>query len=153
MPRRTPIGLLAALPHCKQKARRVGRRAFHRFRGGVTRSAMPHRYREPVENRLPLQPLRMSGHPLPVSLPDRSVGVLLSVIRLTYAQADRAKRLLIRNQAQSSEMAAIAIFVSRVTRRNVDVEALKTVIIFCAAGSTVSLMFACYGLDLSPGFF
>jgi hypothetical protein len=91
---------------------------------------MPHRYREPVENRLPLQPPRMSGHPLPVSLPDRSVGVLLSVIRLTYAQADRAKRLLTRNQTQSLEMAAIAIFVSRVTRRNVDVEALKTVIIF-----------------------
>jgi hypothetical protein len=50
-------------------------------------------------------------------------------------------------------MAAIAIFVSRVTRRNVDVEALKTVIIFCAVGLTVSLMFACYGLDLSPDFF
>jgi hypothetical protein len=50
-------------------------------------------------------------------------------------------------------MAAIAIFLSRVTGHDVDVEALKTVIIFCAVGLTVSLMFACYGLDLSPGFF
>jgi hypothetical protein len=87
---------------------------------------MPHRYREPVENRLPLQPPRMSGHPLPVSLPDRSVGVLLSVIRLTYAQADRAKRLLIRNQTQSSEMAAIGGWEARTSARALAVRSIST---------------------------
>jgi hypothetical protein len=34
-----------------------------------------------------------------------------------------------------------------------DVEILKTVLMFCAVGLTVSMMVASYGLDLSPGFF
>jgi hypothetical protein len=34
----------------------------------VTRSAIPHRYREPVENPLPPQPPYMRGDPLPVAL-------------------------------------------------------------------------------------
>jgi hypothetical protein len=50
-------------------------------------------------------------------------------------------------------MAAIAIFLSRATGSDIDIEALKTVIMFCAVGMTVSLTFACYGLELSPGFF
>ncbi len=35
----------------------------------------------------------------------------------------------------------------------IDVETLKTIIMFCGVGLTVSLMCASYGLDLSPGFF
>ncbi len=35
----------------------------------------------------------------------------------------------------------------------VDVETLKTIVMFCAVGLTVSLMLASYGLDLSPGLF
>jgi hypothetical protein len=34
-----------------------------------------------------------------------------------------------------------------------DVETLKTVVLFCAVGLTVTLMCASYGLDLSLGFF
>jgi hypothetical protein len=34
-----------------------------------------------------------------------------------------------------------------------DIEILKTVVMFCAVGLTVSMMVASYGLDLSPGFF
>jgi hypothetical protein len=32
-------------------------------------------------------------------------------------------------------------------------EALKIVAMFCGVGLTLSLLFATYGLDLSPGFF
>jgi hypothetical protein len=34
-----------------------------------------------------------------------------------------------------------------------DTEYLKTIVMFCAVGLTVSLMVASYGVDLSPGFF
>ena len=50
-------------------------------------------------------------------------------------------------------MAAIAKVLSRVSGTNIDVETLKTLAIFCGAGLFVSLLFASYGLDLSPGFF
>jgi hypothetical protein len=50
-------------------------------------------------------------------------------------------------------MATIARVLSRATGIDVDVEILKTVVIFCGVGLTVSLLMACYGLDLSPGFF
>jgi hypothetical protein len=51
-------------------------------------------------------------------------------------------------------MAALAkIILSRVSRTDVDIETLKTIIMFCGVGLTVSLMCASYGLDLSPGFF
>ncbi len=50
-------------------------------------------------------------------------------------------------------MAAIAKALSRISGTSVDAETLKTIIIFCAIGLTVSLMFMAYGLDLSPGFF
>ena len=50
-------------------------------------------------------------------------------------------------------MAAIARAFSRVSRIDVDVETLKMLVIFCGVGLLVSLLFASYGLDLSPGFF
>jgi hypothetical protein len=50
-------------------------------------------------------------------------------------------------------MAAIAKALSRVSGTQVDVETLKTIIMFCGVGLTVSLLLASYGLDLSPGFF
>jgi hypothetical protein len=50
-------------------------------------------------------------------------------------------------------MAAIAKVLSRASGTEVDLETVKTLIMFCGVGLTVSLMFASYGLDLSPGFF
>jgi hypothetical protein len=50
-------------------------------------------------------------------------------------------------------MVAIARALSRVTRNQFDVEDLKSIVIFCGAGLTVSLLLACYGLDLSAEFF
>ena len=50
-------------------------------------------------------------------------------------------------------MAAIARVLSRASGTDVDVEALKTVVIFCGVGLLVSLLFATYGLDISAGFF
>jgi hypothetical protein len=51
-------------------------------------------------------------------------------------------------------LAALAQALSRALGIDIDVEALKTVAIFCGAGLAVSLLFALtFGLDLSPGFF
>ena len=50
-------------------------------------------------------------------------------------------------------MAAIARVLSRGFGTQVDVEALKTIVMFCGAGLTASLLLASYGLDLSAGFF
>jgi hypothetical protein len=50
-------------------------------------------------------------------------------------------------------MAAIARAFSRISRIDVDVETLKTLVIFCGVGLLVSLLFASYGLDFSAGFF
>jgi hypothetical protein len=50
-------------------------------------------------------------------------------------------------------MVALARVLSRASGRQVDVETLKTIAMFCGVGLTVSLLFASYGLDLSPGFF
>jgi hypothetical protein len=50
-------------------------------------------------------------------------------------------------------MAALAKALSRVPETQVDVETLKTIVIFCGVGLTQSLILASYGLDLSPGFF
>jgi hypothetical protein len=50
-------------------------------------------------------------------------------------------------------MAAIASALSRASGTEVDVETLKTVVMFCGVGLTISLILATYGLDLSPGFF
>ena len=50
-------------------------------------------------------------------------------------------------------MATIARVLSRASGTEVDIETLKTVVMFCGVGLTVSLMCASHGLDLSPGFF
>ena len=50
-------------------------------------------------------------------------------------------------------MATIARVLSRASGTEVDIETLKTVVMFCGVGLTVSLMCASYGLDLSAGFF
>jgi hypothetical protein len=50
-------------------------------------------------------------------------------------------------------MAAIARALSRVTGTDVDVETVKTLVMFCGVGLLVSLLMASYGLDLSAGFF
>jgi hypothetical protein len=50
-------------------------------------------------------------------------------------------------------MVAFANALSRASGINVDVETIKTLVIFCGAGLAVSLICASYGLDLSPGFF
>jgi hypothetical protein len=46
----------------------------------------------------------------------------------------------------------LAKALSRVCGDKLDIESLKTVIMFCAVGLTVALMCATYGLDLSAGF-
>jgi hypothetical protein len=48
-------------------------------------------------------------------------------------------------------VAAIAKAISRASGKNVDI--LKTILMFCAVGLTVTMMCVSYGLDLSPGFF
>jgi len=50
-------------------------------------------------------------------------------------------------------MTAIARIVSNASGAKVDVETLKTVFMFCAAGLIASLVAVSYGVDLSPGFF
>jgi hypothetical protein len=50
-------------------------------------------------------------------------------------------------------MTLVAKAISRATGVEVDVETLKTIVMFCAVGLTVSMMCASYGLDLSTGFF
>jgi hypothetical protein len=50
-------------------------------------------------------------------------------------------------------MAAIAGALSHTIGIDVDVQSLRGILLFCAGGLFVSLLFATYGLDLSPGFF
>jgi len=50
-------------------------------------------------------------------------------------------------------MAAIARAFDRALGIRVEIETLKTLVIFCGAGLTVSLLLASHGLDLSAGFF
>ena len=50
-------------------------------------------------------------------------------------------------------MATVARVLSRASGTDVDVETLKTLVMFCGVGLFVSLLFASYGLDLSAGFF
>jgi hypothetical protein len=50
-------------------------------------------------------------------------------------------------------MAAIAKVLTRASGTEIDVETLKTIMVFCGVGLTVSLLLASYGVDLSPGFF
>jgi hypothetical protein len=50
-------------------------------------------------------------------------------------------------------MTAVAKALSRAIGTEVEVEALKTVLMFCGVGLAASLMVASYGVDLSWGFF
>jgi len=50
-------------------------------------------------------------------------------------------------------MTALAHTLSQATGIQIDVETLKPIVMLCGAGLFISLMFATYGLDLSPGFF
>jgi hypothetical protein len=50
-------------------------------------------------------------------------------------------------------MEAVAKALSRLLWTDVNVETLKTIIMFCGVGLTVSLMCLSYGIDLSLGFF
>jgi hypothetical protein len=50
-------------------------------------------------------------------------------------------------------MTAIARVVSNVSATPVGGGALRTVLMFCAVGLTVSMLVASFGVDLSPGFF
>jgi len=50
-------------------------------------------------------------------------------------------------------MAAIARVLSRASGADLDVETIKTLVIFCGVGLAVSLMLVSYGVDLSPAFF
>ena len=50
-------------------------------------------------------------------------------------------------------MATIARVLSRTSGTSVDVETIKTLVMFCGVGLTVAVMLASYGVDLSPGVF
>jgi hypothetical protein len=49
-------------------------------------------------------------------------------------------------------MTALVQVLSKFGGTNVETETLKLLAIFCGAGLAVSIVFATYGLDLSPGF-
>ena len=50
-------------------------------------------------------------------------------------------------------MTALVQALSHISATEVRAEPLKIIAIFCGVGLFVSLLFASYGLDLSPGFF
>jgi hypothetical protein len=50
-------------------------------------------------------------------------------------------------------MAALVQALSRFGSTDVESDTLKLLAIFCGAGLVISIVFATYGLDLSPGFF
>jgi hypothetical protein len=50
-------------------------------------------------------------------------------------------------------MAVLVQALSRFGGSEVETETLKLLAMFCGAGLLVSVVFATYGLDLSPGFF
>jgi hypothetical protein len=50
-------------------------------------------------------------------------------------------------------MAALVQALSRFGSTDVETDTLKLLAIFCGAGLVISIVFATYGLDLSPGFF
>jgi hypothetical protein len=52
-----------------------------------------------------------------------------------------------------SQMTAIARRLSRTFVAASEIEVLKELVLFCAAGLFVSLLMLTYGVDLSPGFF
>jgi hypothetical protein len=57
------------------------------------------------------------------------------------------------NLKQEVVMTAIVHALSRTFRSAREIDALKQIAIFCAAGLLVSVLLLTYGVDLSPGFF
>jgi hypothetical protein len=60
---------------------------------------------------------------------------------------------LLRGRPWRSQMTALVQALSQISGTEVRAEPLTIVAIFCGVGLVVSLLFASYGLDLSPGFF
>ena len=54
---------------------------------------------------------------------------------------------------ERSQMATLARVTSHASGTDVVVATLKTIGMFCGIGLFMFLLFATYGLDLSPGFF
>lgn len=50
-------------------------------------------------------------------------------------------------------MTALVQALYRASHAETETDVLKMIALFCGAGLFVSLLFATYGLDLSPGFF
>jgi hypothetical protein len=50
-------------------------------------------------------------------------------------------------------MATLAKMLSRASGFEIDVDALRPIVIFCAAGLLFAFVLLSYGIDLSPGFF
>jgi hypothetical protein len=50
-------------------------------------------------------------------------------------------------------MSVVASALDRALGIQLDIETMKTLVVFCGAGLTASLLLASYGLDLSAGFF
>jgi len=57
------------------------------------------------------------------------------------------------NLTQELVMTAIVHALSRTFHSAKEIDALKQIVIFCAAGLLASLILLSYGVDLSPGFF
>jgi hypothetical protein len=47
----------------------------------------------------------------------------------------------------------IAKTLPRISGVDLDIESLKSIIMWCGVGLTISVMCLSYGIDLSPGFF
>jgi hypothetical protein len=54
---------------------------------------------------------------------------------------------------EEESMTALAQALTRMSGRNVDVEALKVVAVFCCTGLFITLVMLSYGLDVTPGAF
>ena len=76
-------------------------------------------------------------------------GVFLS----TKCELMRGRLRPIRSRSLELRMTALAQALSRFGGSDVETETLKLIATFCAAGLFVSVLWATYGLDLSPGFF
>jgi predicted exporter len=57
------------------------------------------------------------------------------------------------NLKQEAVMTTIVHALSRTFQSAREIDALKQIAIFCAAGLLTSLLLLTYGVDLSPGFF
>jgi hypothetical protein len=58
-----------------------------------------------------------------------------------------------RGLLSEAAMATLAKMLSRASGFEIDVDALRPIVIFCAAGLLFAFVLLSYGIDLSPGFF